>query len=191
MKTIKLYGELRKQFGKQYKFNVTTTSQALNAMCKMVKGFQDYLVKNSSPGFHIKVGREYIDQDELNNPSGNEIIRISPYIVGSKKAFKAIIGIAIVVAAIASNSWMLAGMSALESAALSFGMSLVLGGISELLFTPPKPQDAAAREQEARPSYSFDGPENTVEQGNPVPICYGELMVGSQVISAVTYAKDI
>lgn len=193
MKTIILYGNLRKQFGKQFRLNVNSTTEAIRAMCKLVKGFETYLIEHNSPGFHIKVGKQYLDKDTIQEPTGESIIRISPYIVGSKGALKVVVGIALVVAAInmpAGASYF--GGLLTKSSLLSFGVSLVLGGISEALFTPPKPPDSASREQaDARPSYAFDGPVNTVQQGNPVPICYGELLVGSQVISAVTIARDI
>lgn len=191
MKTIILYGDLRKKFGKEFRLNVATPGAAIKAMCALVKGFEKYLVDNNEPGFYVKSGKEYLDKDTLHNPTGKDIIRISPYIVGSKKAFKAILGVALIVAAISLGPEFTAfGGFITSSGMLSFGVSLVLGGISEMLFTPPKPPEAAARE-ETKPSYSFDGPVNTVQQGNAVPLCYGQILAGSQVVSAVIIAKDI
>jgi predicted phage tail protein len=46
-----------------------------------------------------------------------------------------------------------------------------------------KPNDTA--------SYLFNGPVNTTEQGNPVPVLYGRLIVGSQVVSASVCAYDL
>jgi hypothetical protein len=43
---------------------------------------------------------------------------------------------------------------------------------------------------ENQPSYAFNGPLNTQAQGNPVPVLYGELIVGSAVLSAGITAKD-
>jgi predicted phage tail protein len=48
--------------------------------------------------------------------------------------------------------------------------------------TPDRPEN--------KPSYVFDGPINTAAQGNPVPVCYGRLIVGSQVISAGMVAEE-
>lgn len=39
-------------------------------------------------------------------------------------------------------------------------------------------------------SYSFAGPVNTEAQGNPVPVVYGRMIVGSAVISAGIDAED-
>jgi hypothetical protein len=45
---------------------------------------------------------------------------------------------------------------------------------------PAPPQD----NNDPRKSYSFSGIQNTSRQGTPVPIVYGETLVGSVVISA-------
>ena len=55
----------------------------------------------------------------------------------------------------------------------------------------PQPKTPGAPERpENRPSYAFDGPVNTAAQGNPVPVCYGRLIVGSQVVSAGMMAEE-
>lgn len=190
MKTIILYGDLRKKFGKEFRLNVATPGAAIKAMCALVKGFEKYLVDNNEPGFYVKSGKEYLDKDTLHNPTGKDIIRISPYIVGSRKRFKALLGVALIAVALSQPELFAASGLFTQASVLSFGVSLVLGGISEMLFTPPKPPEAAARE-ETKPSYSFDGPVNTVQQGNAVPLCYGQILAGSQVVSAVIIAKDI
>jgi predicted phage tail protein len=65
-------------------------------------------------------------------------------------------------------------------------VSLVLGGVAGLLTPTPKinqpgtPQD----NNDPRKSYSFSGIQNTSRQGTPVPIVYGETLVGSVTISA-------
>jgi len=74
--------------------------------------------------------------------------------------------------------------SAAGTMAVSFGASLVLGGLAQMLAkNPQKPNDSA--------SYLFNGPVNTTEQGNAVPVLYGRLIIGSQVISASLSAYDL
>ena len=89
-----------------------------------------------------------------------------------------------------------AGASAVIGAV---GTALILGGVSQLL--SPTPQIAqigpasmnpgAGRtttsegtEMDPQESYSFSGIQNTSRQGTPVPVVYGETIVGSVVISA-------
>jgi predicted phage tail protein len=44
---------------------------------------------------------------------------------------------------------------------------------------------------ENKPSFLFDGPVNTIAQGHPVPVGYGEMYVGSAVISAGIVTEEI
>jgi predicted phage tail protein len=64
------------------------------------------------------------------------------------------------------------------------GASLLLGGIAQLLTPTPKVTQGADGQDDPRKSYSFSGIQNTSRQGVPVPIVYGETIVGSVVISA-------
>lgn len=61
--------------------------------------------------------------------------------------------------------------------ATTMGITLILAGISQML--SPSPQQPLST-----PSYVFGGAVNTTQQGSPVPIGYGELLIGSVVISA-------
>jgi predicted phage tail protein len=65
-----------------------------------------------------------------------------------------------------------------------FGASLVLGGVAQLLTPTPKVPQGADKQDDPRKSYSFSGVQNTSRAGTPVPIVYGETLVGSVVISA-------
>jgi predicted phage tail protein len=64
--------------------------------------------------------------------------------------------------------------STIISAAISFGISFLM---SKLL-------DADDPEQINTSSFIFSSPENTSNQGDPVPIGYGRMRIGSNVISA-------
>jgi predicted phage tail protein len=64
------------------------------------------------------------------------------------------------------------------------GASLVLGGVAQLLTPTPRVAQGADTQDDPRKSYSFSGIQNTSRQGVPVPIVYGETVVGSVVISA-------
>lgn len=75
------------------------------------------------------------------------------------------------------------------------GASLVLGGVAQLLSptpqigqygpaTPSTFNTTENTELDPQKSYSFSGIQNTSQQGSPVPLIYGEVYVGSVVISA-------
>ncbi|MFP4902656.1 tail assembly protein, partial [Paraburkholderia sp. BR14261] len=69
-----------------------------------------------------------------------------------------------------------------SAAVFSLGAALALSGIAQLL--SPRPQAQATPERaDNEPSLAFDGAVNTMGQGGPVPLGYGRMRVGSQVIS--------
>jgi predicted phage tail protein len=88
------------------------------------------------------------------------------------------------------------GLAALGSktavvAPMMFGMgvSMAMGGVVQLL--SPQQRGLSTRDSpDNGASYSFNGPVNTSAQGNPVPVLYGRMIVGSAVISAGIYAED-
>jgi predicted phage tail protein len=67
-------------------------------------------------------------------------------------------------------------------------MALLFYGISSLLSDPPEmPEQKQIANPSTDPtalanSYLFNGPVNVINEGGPVPLGYGRLMVGSQVI---------
>lgn len=195
MRNIYLYGELADKFTPMVSLNVSSIQEAMRALEVNFKGFRDYIL-NYTPGFHVRVGEVDKTEEDIILPLGSKDkdIHIIPAITGSGKFGTIILGIALIwatggLAAISGGS--LTGISALGAggsmagigAALgSIGMGLVLSGISAILFAPPKPTNT--NKEENTPNKYFNGPVNTIEQGNPVPIGYGELIVGSAVISA-------
>lgn len=189
MRTIKLYGKLRK-FGKEYKLAVSSPAEAVKALCVMVPGFEDFLKKSKEKGLVYAVfnGKENISQEQLNF-SGTKEIRIAPIPVGSKRGglFQTIIGAALLAASfwfppLANSSFALLTASA--------GMSLVAGGVMQMLAPQPK-GNKMKEDSENTASYAFSGAVNTTAMGNPVPILAGERLIGGAVISASIYSEDM
>ena len=66
-------------------------------------------------------------------------------------------------------------------AMFSAGFAMAFGGVAALLSKQPSNKMTTVDNKD---SYYFDGPQNTVAQGNPVPLIYGkEILVGSQIVS--------
>lgn len=83
----------------------------------------------------------------------------------------------------------LLGGATVGTALFGLGVSLALGGVVQML--SPQQRGLSTRDNpENGASYSFNGPVNTTAQGNCVPVLYGEMMVGSAVVSAGIYAED-
>lgn len=191
MKTIMLYGILGKKFGKKHKFDVKNPAEAIRALSSVIKGFKSYMINDKTSGYEVFVGSEDIYVSEIHKPtSDSEVIRIVPMITGSGNKTKIVIGLIIIAiatsysggAATEGTTAALAEAGFFSAAtAAQIGTILVIQGISGLI------ADSMITETELaddNPSYLFDGVINTTRQGNAVPVGYGRLRIGSQVISA-------
>ena len=81
-----------------------------------------------------------------------------------------------------------AAASPFMAAVGNIGLALALTGLSQML-TPVPPVEE--REQDPRLSFNFSGIQNTSRAGVPVPVIYGELIVGSVVISAAIENEQV
>ena len=188
-----LYGFLGDKYGRVHHYEVSNVAEAVRAMCATLDGFRQAIVD----GGYYKVllgGKDRQGEDNLNYPSSEkESIRIIPVIAGSGGVGKIILGAALIVASI----YVPALGATIGSTGVTFasvvgkiGFSLILGGVSQLLFKPPQPPKSTER-PENRPSFIFNGAVNTSRQGGAVPIAFGEIITGSQVIGAGLDAQDI
>jgi len=202
MMTILLYGHLGKKFGRVHRFYVSTVSEAVRALSANYEDFKQALIDGGE--YRItRGGREEVTKDTLDFPqSTKETLRIIPVVSGSGGGGigSIIVGAFLIwatggLAAIGGVSTGLGAGFITGSAATfigSIGMSMVLGGVAQMLFSPPDPPSTTTRESVANvPSFGFSGAINTTSQGNAVPVCYGRMMVGSQVISAGLSVEQI
>lgn len=186
---IELHGILRRIFGKEHLRYVSTTSEAIKALCCTVNGFEKYLNTSKSRGltFALFKGKKNIGQDELGYPLTEDVIRIVPVIIGSKKAglLQTILGAALIVASI----WMPGIGIAASNLMFAAGASMALGGVVQML--SPQPSGLASKQSaDNRASYAFGGITNTAAQGYPVPLLYGRRRIGGAIISAGIYVED-
>ena len=197
LRTIRLYGRLGATFGRVHRFVCSDTAGAVRALCAMVPGFERFLLesKDKGLGYACFIGRENIGEDMLCAPVGRDDIRIAPVILGSGRGglFQIILGAALIVAApyMAAAVW---GTSAtlavgIASYAPMLGWAMVLGGVSQLLTKTPQ-GITGVKSPDNGASYNFNGPVNVTAQGNPVPVLYGEMIVGSVTVSGDMYSED-
>ncbi len=198
MKTIRLYGHLGQRFGRVHRLDVQSPREAVRALCALHQGFQKAILDHDGPGFRVMVGTRDIDAKEVSCGASAETIRLIPIAHGSKGLGQIIVGAALIMMAGPVGEWLAfdlmvgSAVTGFVTGAMStIGWSLVFGGVSQMLFSAPSTQSGSAESVTNRPSYAFNGAINTSAQGNPVPVLYGELEVGSQVISAGLYAEEI
>lgn len=200
LKTIRLYGKLGTQFGRIHRLAVSSAAEAVRALCMLKPGFEKELMTSQNRGIHYAVflGKKNIATDELVNPSGRDEIRIAPILQGSGRGgiFQTILGAAMMVFAMwgAGNFSTLASLSETMAGGWTqtvamMGMSMMMGGVMQML--SPQMKGLSTKDSvENGASYQFNGAVNTTAQGNPVPLGYGRMIVGSAVVSAGIYAMD-
>ena len=197
---VELHGELGEKYGKEWDLDINSPAEAIRALSANNPGFRQFMGSSESRGvgYQVIVGSSYLEdaEAELNNPLGRQTLKIIPVIAGSKSSIGKILFGALlvwvawpVIAAGAGNvvsGGLFGGMTVsaggfwAANMAVSMGASLVLGGVAEML----APDIKAPRDPELSDNKDL-GPVNTSMQGVPVPICYGQLMVGGAIISAL------
>ncbi len=189
LKTIRLYGKLGAKFGRVHRFAVANPAEAVQALCSQIPGIERYLTeaKDHGMGFAVFIGKRNLGESNLFDPPGSEDIRIAPMLLGAKSGWvQVLLGIVLIVVGAFVSVW---GAPNLGASIMGMGISMVIGGVVQLLMPAPKgPNSLDSPDKNA--SYVFNGPVNTQAQGNPVPVLYGRMKVGSAVISAGIIANQ-
>ena len=178
LRKIKLYGKLAKFVGHRIlEADVATAAEAVRFL---VANWPELERHMADQHYRVSVGTYDLELEELHHPAGQQEIKIVPVMAGAGATGRIIAGIALVAIGL-----FVPGIGALGVQILvGVGASLVLGGVAQLLTPTPKVPTGADTQNDPRKSYSFSGIQNTSRQGVPVPIVYGETIVGSVVISA-------
>ena len=211
LREIRVYGELAKFMGvRSFMAEARDVAEAVRYLLVNFAGLEAHMGQHD---YRILVGGYSIGEEEISHPIGQNVIRIIPVVAGAGGGVgKIIAGVAIVAlsllfapAGALAGTFFTLGAQAV-TAGVGIGIGLVLGGVSQLLtpvtrIAPPSMASSGAassspstmRESELDPqkSYSFTGIQNTSAQGTPVPIIYGETIVGSVVISANISTQEV
>ena len=207
MKVVKVYGALKKQLGGQgtFELDVNTPAEAIKALTANFKGLAKWMVESEQHGvaYKVRLGKEVVGEEQIDTLlypwSERDVFSITPVVTGSGRGFgmvllgAALIGLSFVTfgtsAAFAGGS--LSGLgttagiygTAWGSKVLgAIGLSMMIGGISQMLSPPPP--DLDIKQANKLQNYSFSGVTNTAQVGTAIPIAYGRLFVGSSVISS-------
>jgi predicted phage tail protein len=177
LRKIKLYGKLAKFIGHRVlEADVATAAEAVRFL---LANWPEAEAHMNDQHYRVSIGTYDIDLEELHHPAGAAPISFVPVVAGAGAVGRIIAGIALV--ALALFVPLVAFGVALNGVVLGIGASLVIGGVAQLLTPTPK---ISQDEGDPRKSFSFSGIQNTNRAGVPVPVVYGETLVGSVVISA-------
>tara|TARA_Y100001973_G_scaffold29534_1_gene44653 strand:+ start:2055 stop:2675 length:621 start_codon:yes stop_codon:yes gene_type:complete len=196
LRKIKLYGKLAKFVGHRVlEADVHNAAEAVKFLVANWPALDQHMAKQY---YKVDVGSSALALDEIGYPIGSEDISITPVVAGAGNTGRIILGVALIAAAVylpgsnaiwgasgglgfgATNA---AGQAIFSGYALAgnVGIMLVLSGVAGLLTPVPKPPSS---EEDPQNSFSFSGIQQTSRAGTAVPVCYGEILTGSVVISA-------
>ena len=196
LKKVKLYGELADFVGhKELDAVINNTADAVRFLVTNFEGLHAHMATRN---YRVLVDNYEIGEDEIHHPIGSEGLSIVPVITGAGDFGKILLGGALLALSFGafgvfapadalvfgkgfSASFATASFGA--KAAFGIGAALVLSGVSDLLFPLPTMPDFS-NEEDPRISFSFSGIQNTDRAGTSIPLCYGEIVTGSVVISA-------
>jgi predicted phage tail protein len=195
LRKIKLYGKLAKFIGHRVlEADVATAAEAVRFL---LANWPELEAHMSDQHYRVSIGTYDIDLEELHHPAGAAPISFVPVVAGAGAVGRIIAGIALIalsfgIASLAAGAALAGSLSGFALQAIAFGtqagllagIGLALGGVAQLLTPTPKVPQGPDKQDDPRKSYSFSGIQNTSRQGVPVPIVYGETLVGSVVISA-------
>jgi len=194
---VRFHGNLGKRLNKKnWDLSIDSVQEAFRAVDilskrKLTKCFIEDDKKKLR--YQIKVNNKAVDSSKIDYENLStvydtelcikrkiESIDIIPLVEGSGSkiggAIMTIVGIILVAVGVFMPS-------AASPLLISAGLTLIAGGVSMLLAKPPKFDDFREIENTKKSSsYLFSGPTNTANEGGPVPIGYGRLIIGSQVI---------
>ena len=194
LKTIKLYGDLKEITGhSELDAHVNSVGDSIRFLLMNWPQLEAHM---NTQHYQVLTDGTEIGEEEIHYPVLEEI-KIVPVIagagggVGKVLAGAAMIGIVMATggagAALGGSAWGWGTAGAVKGAwlaksAVMMGASLILGGVSEMLFPVPKPEKFE-NDQDPRISFDFGGTPNTSRAGTTHPIVYGEIFTGSTVIS--------
>jgi len=193
LRKIRLYGELAKFVGHRVlEADVASAAEAVRFLLANWPELEQHMAKQH---YRVRTAAHDLSEDDLHFPMGREL-RIIPVIAGAGAVGRIILGVALIALAIAVPGLGAAagakaaatifgtGFSQLALSVGFLGASLVIGGVAQLLTPTPKIRQGSDSEGDPRKSFSFSGIQNVSRAGVPLPVVYGETIVGSVVISA-------
>jgi predicted phage tail protein len=204
MVTIRLHGEIAKEIQSEFKLNVKSVGEAMHAINILTKGKSNkYFVKNQRKAFKVLVNDKDLDVDpKLNDIDRPDLLEaVSHSELAIKRNIKTIdilphfelhdsdilgivLGALLIIVGVLVIAGTLGGGTLLGSALIVGGLGIMAAGVMNLLSKPPKFEDFREIGGGQKSSYLFNGPTNVIGEGGPVPVGYGELLVGSQTIAA-------
>ena len=183
LKKIKVYGTLRKFLGQsEFEVDLNTPREAISFLVCNFKGIEEHMAEQF---YTIQVGARKITEDLLNFKTQDDI-KIIPIVHGN--FFPILLGAGALFGASTITAGTFLGSTLLVNALTAVGTSMIIDGVTSMLTPQETTTSAISGQDSLAPSalasnYSFTGLTNISKAGIPVNLVYGEILVGSIVVS--------
>ncbi len=183
LKKIKVYGTLRKFLGQaEFEVDLNTPREAISFLVCNFKGIEKHMADQF---YTIQVGARVITEDLLNFRSQDDI-KIIPVVHGN--FLPILLGAGALFGASAIKAGAFLGSKLLIGALQAIGTTMLIDGVTSMLTPQIDTSSAVSSQDSLDPSalasnYSFTGLTNISNAGVPVNLVYGEILVGSIVVS--------
>lgn len=183
--TLRFYGSLR-EYGSRFDVHADTAREALHIIISQIDEIKSRFIDKH---FQLRVAKRDVYQGELDYYAVKElkdgdVIHVVPRVTGATGAMNFIAGAALIAFSLSNPfGWaaLAIGATTLGTVAFGMGVALVLGGVANLLVKQPKMTTGGT--QEDGKNYGFNNLANVTQQGASIPLCYGKITIGAQVIS--------
>ena len=183
LKKIKVYGTLRKFLGQaEFEVDLNTPREAISFLVCNFKHIEKHMAEQF---YTIQVGSKVITEDLLNFNSKDDI-KIIPVVHGN--FLPILLGAGALFGASTITAGTFLGSTLLVNALTAVGTTLIIDGVTSMLTPQETTSSAVSGQDSLDPSalasnYSFTGLTNISNAGIPVNLVYGEILVGSIVVS--------
>ena len=192
MARICLYGDLQR-FGRRIDLRVKTGAEAIRALTTQLPAFRQHL---SQGWYQLRIAGRDTGEAELSArlheplPDG-AVIHLVPRVAGAKSGgvFQTVVGAVMVVAGAVISYFSAGTLSAFGGGMMKFGAAMMLGGVAQMLAPKASTASAGTTDNGKQNTY-FSSLDNMVAQGNVLPVLYGEMRVGSRVVSQEISTAD-
>ena len=187
LKKIKVYGTLRKFLGQsEFEVDLDTPREAISFLVCNFKGIEKHMAEQF---YTIQVGARVITEDLLNFRSQDDI-KIIPVVHGNIINFIIGAGLKFLGGSVGKTLLGSKLLATVASTALTtIGTSMIIDGVTSMLTPQQDTRSPVSGGQDSidpaalASNYSFTGLTNISNAGIPVNLVYGEILVGSIVVS--------
>lgn len=193
MTNVIIHGELGSIFGQNHSFKIDKLSDIIKALNANNLGFKDYILTLFNKGIHYNVidlknpNKKWDSIEQYMNEEAPGEVHLVPEIAGAGLIAAAISAVGALVTFVAGA----ASLSALGSMLINLAVGFLIQGLMSLLFPVELPKTQKVATKIDTSSYIFTNLQNNAVQGFPVPLLYGELRIGSNIIATSIVNEDL